>query len=334
MRINRQTLLKIAADTVEQRTRRERDILSIYLCGSLLGDDFLLGGTTDIDLVFIHADSVSNEREILRLSDEVHLDIAHYEQRRLRKPRQLRLNPRLGPEIVSCKILYDPQHFMDFTQASVGGQFDQPDYVIERSRQSSAYARQVWEAFEAGEHGKVGPAEVYRYLKAVEHAGNAVASLTGDPLNERRFLRHYRPRTEAVGHPGLYAGMLGLLGAPHVEVDNLQIWLVAWLTCLQALPSDKRPPRLDSTRIPYYQHAFEAMLDSEQPLHLLWPLLRTWTLAASLLPEDADGVTAWAKACNTLGLLGRGFGQRLQAMDAYLDSVEETQEEWARANGV
>ena len=56
MRINRQTLLRIANDTVAQRVRQERGILSAYLCGSLLGDDYLLGGCTDIDLVFIHID--------------------------------------------------------------------------------------------------------------------------------------------------------------------------------------------------------------------------------------------------------------------------------------
>ena len=94
MRINRQTLLKIAEDTVAQRARQERDIVSAFLIGSLLEEDYLLGGTTDIDLVFIHAETVQDEREIVRLTDDVHLDIAHYPQKTFRQTRSLRRHPR------------------------------------------------------------------------------------------------------------------------------------------------------------------------------------------------------------------------------------------------
>jgi hypothetical protein len=76
------------------------------------------------------------------------------------------------------------------------------------------------------------------------------------------------------------------------------------------------------------------MLDGGQPSAVLWPLLRTWTLAASLLPADSDGVAAWKKAGNYLGLLGAGFSERIEALDAYLDTVEDILDEWARANGV
>jgi hypothetical protein len=39
MRITRQVLYKIAEDTVAQRARTDRDLLSIYLQGSLLESD-------------------------------------------------------------------------------------------------------------------------------------------------------------------------------------------------------------------------------------------------------------------------------------------------------
>lgn len=334
MRINRQALLHIAEDTVAQRARRERDIVSAYLCGSVLDDEFLLGGTTDIDLVFIHGDVPPVEREIVHLTDEVHLDIAHYAQKDFRQTRRLRMHPWLGPAIFNSKVLYDPQHFMDFTQASVRGQFTQPDHVMERARQQAEHARQVWMSFYTTAPKQPGAIDVYQYLKAVAHAGNAVASLYGPPLTERRFLLRYAQRAEAAGRSGLNAGMLGLLGASHADVESLQIWLVAWRVCLQTLPKDNIPPRLHPHRIPYYQRACETMLDGEQPKALLWPLLRTWTLAASLLPEDSDGVAAWQKAGNFLGLLGAGFGERIEALDAYLDTVEDVLDEWARTNGV
>ena len=90
MRITPALLLKIARDTVAQRTRSDRGLLSIYLHGSLLEDDPLLGGTADIDLGVIHDEEYSMEREIQRLTDEVHLDIAHHARSDYRWARSLR----------------------------------------------------------------------------------------------------------------------------------------------------------------------------------------------------------------------------------------------------
>src|SRR5512143_1211564 len=102
MRINRETLLNLASDTVARHAREDRGILSAYLCGSLLGEDYLLGGAADIDLVFIHMDAFPQAREIVRLTDEIHLDIAHLSQKDFREPRRLRLHPWLGPAISTC----------------------------------------------------------------------------------------------------------------------------------------------------------------------------------------------------------------------------------------
>ncbi len=334
MRINQQTLMNIAQDTVSRRTRRDHGLLAAFLCGSILEEDYLLGGTTDIDLVFIHADAVPDEREIVRLTDEVHVDIGHFPQKAFRQTRMLRLHPWLGPTIFGCKVLFDPQHFMDFTQASVRGQFQRPDYVYQRSRQLVDSARQVWMSFYTDLPEQPGPEELYLYLTAVESAGNAIASLYGAPLTERRYLLNYGRRVEAAGYGGLYPGMLGLLGVPNLDLQALPVWLAAWQVCLEALPAGSAPKRLESQRIPYYQRAYEAILDGSQPQALLWSLLQTWTLAATLHPEGADSLAAWQKACENLGLLGEGFAERVEALDAYLDLVEEILEEWARSNGV
>lgn len=334
MRINRQILLKIAQDTVAERARNERDIVSAYLIGSLLDEDYILGGATDIDLVFVHADAGALEREIVRLTDEVHLDIAHYPQKHYRQTRNLRRHPWHGPAIFGCKVLYDPQHFMDFTQASVRGQFDQPDNVMDRARQQAESARQVWLSFYSNPPQETGAKEIYGFLRAITQGGNAVASLYGAPLTERRFLLAFRQRAEAAGRLSLYPQVLELLGAPNVEKEALQLWLSAWRVCLESLPADSAPARLNPARIPYYLRAFEYILDGDQPMAVLYPLMRTWTLAACQLSEGADGLAAWQKACAYLGLLGAGFSERLEALDAFLDGVEEVLDEWAQANGI
>lgn len=132
MRITPETLHKIAHDTIANRSRTDHSLLAAYLQGSLLTDSPLLGNTADIDLFLVHTSEVELARELVRLTDDVHLDIAHHTHTLYRQPRTLRLHPWLGPAVYGCKILYDPQHFMDFAQASVRAQFHRPDNVIAR----------------------------------------------------------------------------------------------------------------------------------------------------------------------------------------------------------
>jgi len=332
MRITRETMLKFTQDTIARRARESHDLVSVYLCGSFLGEEFLLGGAGDIDLVFVHADNSPLDREILRLTDEVHLDIAHQIQRDYRETRRLRVHPWMGPALKSCKVMYDPQHFVDFIQASVRGQFDRAENVLERARQQTDRARQIWFSFHS-ESVVTGPQSVGAYLRAVGSAANAVASLSGPPLTERRFLVSFPARAEAVGRPGLHPGLLGLLGAPHLEINSLSDWLPFWLAAYESLPAKAAPARLHSDRRLYYQRAFESMVSGLHPEVALWPLLRTWTMAASQFPADSPHLKTWTQAAAQLGLLGDAFTERVDALDAYLDLVEETLETWGRENG-
>jgi hypothetical protein len=347
MRITRDTLLKIAQDAAARQARTAPDLLAAYLCGSLLEDEFLLGGTTDVDLVFIYTLSGSGGREIVRLTDDVHLDIQHQDQREYRDTRKLREHPWWGPTLNSCKVLYDPQHFMDFTQASVRGQFARPDHIFARARQQAEEARQIWMGFRFQEID-AGPGEVTHYLDALEHAANAVASLSGKPLTERRFLPGFLHRAEAIQKPGLYAGLLGLLGAPNLSPeDNLEDWLSLWQQAYQAgspqIPAaksgkpaagmDTETAGLHPDRIFYYSTAFQSMLSSGPREQVLWPLLRTWTRAIRRCAVGSVEHIAWRQTFGKLGLAGLAFTGRIEALDAYLDLVDETLEGWARANG-
>lgn len=333
MRITHETLLKIASDAVARQARSSRQLLAAYLCGSLLGEAYLLGGATDIDLVFIYTEAPDNEREIVRLTDEVHLDIAHHGQREYREPRRLRVHPWLGPALNTCRVLYDPQHFMDFVQASVRGQFDRPDHVFERARKQAEQARSLWLDLR-GLQGETLPEHIKKYLQSIELTANSIACLGGPPLTERRFLLTFPERAEAAGRAGLYAGLLGLIGAPRLTGGDLSEWLLPWQAAYRSLPKEQTPARLHADRLFYYLGAFQALIDSDQPIAALWPLLRTWTQAVALLPPDSPHRRAWQTSLETIGLSGEGFIERLRALDVYLDMVDETLESWARENGV
>ena len=79
--------------------------------------------------------------------------------------------------------------------------------------------------------------------------------------------------------------------------------------------------------------AFETLLESERPENVLWPLLRTWTTAVLDLTDSDPTTQDWKDACSQLGLLGDGFGERIMALDAFLEQIEETITAWERDEG-
>ena len=332
MRITHDILLKIARDAIARQTQGEHGILAAYLCGSLLEDEFLLGGTTDVDLVFIHSELSPKKREIIPITPDVHLDIAHHGQGEYRHPRMLRVHPWLGPTLNSCMVLYDPQHLLDFTQASVRGQFTRPDYVLERSRKHSERSRQIWLGLMPT---RLNPSarDVLDYLHAVKHAANAIASLAGPPLTERRFLTKFLRRAAEAGRPGLYAGLLGLLGAPRTDPATLENWIHKWEAYYDPYIAKTGDPRLHLGRKEYYLQALLAFLQSNHPLDALFPLELTWTQAVGACEKLSPLVRDWQDIFEELGLLGDGFSERIEALDAYLDLVEETLDQWALENG-
>jgi hypothetical protein len=335
MRITRETLLKTAKDTAAERARQDRRLVCIYLTGSLLQDSPLLGGTTDIDLVLVHDSDTTIEREIKRLTDEIHLDIAHLSAAVFRQPRHLRIDPWLGGYLCSnARVLFDVGHWFEFTQASVCAQFGRPEYVLQRARPLAESARPNWLDLHNGSIAAARPGQLQAYLKSLSNAANAIACLNGAPLTERRFVINYPARAEAVGRPGLAAGLVDLFSSQPIADDVWQSWTADWIKALQACGQlDNCPPRLQSCRLPYYVRAVET-LRQEAPAGALWLLLRTWTQAISCLPQPTDMLPPWLSACAGVELDEDHFDNRLKSLDAYLDSVEETLDDWAKQMGL
>lgn len=334
MRLTRETLIKIARDTAQQRVRVSRRIVSIYLTGSVLEEEPLLGGTTDIDLVIIHDSEPLQEREIVRLTEEVHLDISHYPQALFHHPRRLRSHPWLGPFLYSKPLVFhDTQHWFDFTQAATGAQFYQPDYVIQRANALAQAARQSWMdlSFNPPEsHSKC----VLAFLKAIEDAGNALASLTGNPLAERRFFLQIPHRLQSLRRPELTGGLV------HLFLPEESTWEASWTEMLNAWKSAYQtcsgladtPARLHPSRQAYYARAAAALWE-ENPAAAIWLIMRTWTLMVDLVSAPDLVQTGWHSAIQALQLDEASFARRLEEMDQYLDRVEETLDEWAQNNG-
>lgn len=337
MRVTREALIKIAHETVERFLRKDRSISAVYLCGSLLGQDYQLGGATDIDLVFIHSDNSPVAREVIPLSEDIHLDIAHHSQDEYRYGKQLRVHSWLGPTLNAAIALHDPRHTLDFIQASVRGQFERADYVFERAQHQLGRARQIWGSYQpfGGNPQIDDPVQFAQsYVRALGHAMNAVASLSGPPLTERRLLLEFQQKAEAVGKPGLFHGALGLLGWPNLRQADLAPLFELWREIYDQVPEKTAPVRVHACRKNYYSAAFQAMVERQNPEASLWPMLRTVTLIMSTQTGNSSILEKGWGFLNGLGLHETTLQERLPALDAYLDLVEETLEDWAQANGV
>jgi len=337
MRVTRESLLRIAKETAQERAYNDPDIVAAYLTGSLLNVEPMLGGTADIDIVFVHKTKPKQSREFVKLTPDFHLDISRRTKDEFKSPRELRGDPWLGYEMYDPILLYEREKFFDFVQASLraGFDFEQPPLMLQRCKKMLSHGRGIWMDLTELDEESIGPKEIKKYMKSLFHALNAIAELSGPPIQERRLLLEFPARAAAAGKPGMAAGAFGLIGANHADVDKLKLWFSDWKSAFKLASADGKPEldfRIHPARINYYEKAIKAMLDGDTPLAALWPLLHTWTLSAEVL--EGDHFNFWKNAVGELGLLGAGFTEHVEGLDHFLDDIEITFEEIARENGL
>ena len=319
MNITRENLIRVARETVSRSLLTDPELVAAYLTGSLRTEDPFLGNTTDIDIVCVHAGEPKIHREIIPLTPEIHLDIIHNPRSLYDRPKQLRINSWLGPELYDPLPLYVTRHFFEFIQAGVRDRYYEPANVQARARHLAENARQAWNALPGS--ASHGPQVVLGYLKSIFLAANAVASLAGTPLTDRRFLLQFPERARLAGKPALAGGLFNLLGANQLDDATLADLLPEWE---QAFMEASRNPvvdrRIAAPRLGYYKAAFKAMQENKTPLASTWPLMLTWTFSIAVLPPTWS--VRWRSACVTLGLDEASFTARLEELDHFLDSVE------------
>jgi hypothetical protein len=170
-------------------------------------------------------------------------------------------------------------------------------------------------------------------MKSIYHAVNAVAELSGPPLQERRLMLEFTSRAETAGRPGMDAALAGLLGASNLDPSAIGAWLPEWKIAFEsAMENSRVDPRIDPVRVNYYEKAIQAILAGEKPRSALWCLLQTWTLAVDVLPDQA--LDAWRSACGQLGLTAAGMEERVNGLDYFLDEVEALLDELATEHGL
>jgi len=331
MRFTPDILRKHAQVLVEKETKKDRSIQAAYLRGSLLYGSPLIGGAGDIDLVFVHNFPPADEREFRKLTPQIHFDIEHHDQMPYNNPRELRLDPWLGPTLRDAVPLHDPRHILDYTQSGVRSNFSFPENIQARSAQLIQKARQFWmdrqintplDALE----------EIPAFLAALEQAVNAVCLLTGTPLATRRLGMDFPQRAEAVGAPGLNVALSHLLGAVNLDKETMASWLGTWSEGMSALKQNPELAPFLVEQETYFLAALEKQLLSPRPLDGLWPLLSTWAALVRAQPDRTELQAPWLKALTTLGFAGGDYHVRLAAFDGFLEICESLIEKSASSS--
>ncbi|HNW94566.1 MAG TPA: hypothetical protein PKL60_00100 [Anaerolineaceae bacterium] len=323
MHITRDLLVKFAREYVAKKTRQSNDIVAVYLTGSVLTDDPLIGGSTDIDLVVVHKENPLFEREVQRISYEISLDVQHHHQSFYTFHRRLRLNPWLGFALCDHRsILYDTEHWLEFIQAGVSAGFNSPETVYARGQAAADKARQLW--FELEDPQEL-PFALWTdlYYKAVGSAANAIAIINGPALTTRRMLLDFPARAEALGKLELTGELLQIISRAPINTEILNTWRPVWENALSAaskLPDC--PPNLLPARKAYFVNSCAAMLESGSAHAALWPMVETWRQANLLLSEDPAQQEAWQKFLEALEITPFDKDEQIERLDLFLDNAE------------
>jgi hypothetical protein len=220
------------------------------------------------------------------------------------------------------QLLFEREKFFEFVQAGLraGFEFNAPAPALQRSRSLLSHGRQIWrDLLEISD--MVTPRDVAKYMKSLYHAVNAVAELSGPPLQERRLMLEFAGRAETAQRPGMDSALVGLMGASELSADTMRSWLPDWKHAFEsAMESTRADLRINLARVNYYEKAITAILEGERPRAALWPLLQTWSFAVDVLPDMA--ATPWRNVCGQLGLTAVGIQERVEALDHFLDEVE------------
>ncbi len=329
MRINQEMLIKIAKDHVAQRERKEKDLIAVYLTGSVTEGEPLLGGTTDIDMVFVHKEEPSVKREVIRVTYEISLDIEHHHQSYYTYHRRLRKNPWFGHHL--CKhqnILLDKDHWLEFLHASVSSGFDKPENVYARAEQFSVKAREQW--FDLDDPQEVPWGEwIALYFQSVGTAANAIACLEGPVLTIRRFISEFSRRVELMDQLALIGELSRLLGNQEFDQEKFEKWRPVWESALEkANQQADCPANIKKVRKAYFLQSVDVLAENNALHAVLWPMLETWQQAVSVLEEDQEALKNWFEFLRELNFERDQKERLLKDLDHFIDQGEHILEDY------
>ena len=332
MKLTNDLLQKIALDFVKEKAANDYAVKAVGLFGSVLKEDAIVRNSADVDLM-IWESYGSQRREIVELTEDVHLDIEYFSVDDFQQTVELRSMPYKGYLVYGCKPLHDPDHVLDFVQAGVRGNFFETENVMARVDTLLSGARDRWLKYQMTHNVS---AELFAqfYFEMLHDVLQSVVLYEDQPLGVRRMLIEFPDYAKKAGDVSLFADVLGLLGVAGMDLTILRNWLNDWsedYDAVQSLPTIN--PSIDAIKKNYYFKSMEDQLDSDVPLTAAWTMLFTWVEMATFAEQRGFDGLHWGEVAKTLGFVESEFGIKMKAMDAFLDKVEAIFVTWKSANG-
>ncbi len=333
MRITRDFLLRTAATQASFIAYNDPSVVCIFLVGSCLHDEPLLGGSADVDLIAVHSTKPKIARVVARLNDEISIDIAHFSRAVFDQPRSLRLDPWLGAHLIaSPKVLHDRTHWFEFTQAAIAPRYYASETVAQRAQSIAQAARFTW--MRLSDNPECTPQTVSDYLFNIKRMAVYTATYSAPPAADRRLWLDHPSRAQNLNRSNGSSLDLAELFLPENPAEVFMRHLAQWTQSLEEISRmPASPPWLTIYRKAYYADAAQSLLE-ENPAASLWIMLSTWSSAVLWLRANSKLHTPFAALCQYIGLIGEEYPERLRSMDSALDRLEAHLDQFCISNGI
>jgi hypothetical protein len=272
-------------------------------------------------------------REVVRLTDQVALDLHHRHRDEYSNAKSLRVHPWRGPELAEPLFLLDPRHFFELAQASARGQYHRAENVAARARTFAAWARSELHVGLLPGAEPEAPVTLANFCQAMLCAANAAISLTAFPGAGRRLVMKLETASRKLGRPDLYGDFMALLGGAELEPVVAESLLADWSAAYRAgmVTTDEL---IHPARRTLYERGFRAQIQADRAAEMLWLMLSTWNACRAYIPGDGGQSERWNAFLERLGLApADAYDERTRQLAAYVSAVDELVEAWAQANG-
>lgn len=317
MKYTKEYLLEAAQNFVNKKIARDPAISAVLLIGSLRKIDHFIDRPMDVDLLVLRDEKGDVDNELVRISDEHHLDVHYDDALAYDDPKMLRSDSVRGWALWDASVLYQREHFFEFTQSTVRSQFDEPRNVIDRMRYYIKPARELWLENSATPEN----VDMETYLSAIFAAGNALACIDREPLSIRSFLTDLFDVTKNLEIEDINSRFMNCLSSD-LSIDLIQSNFALWEELFMEGCKYPADDVITPLRLAYFRSSIDSELAGTQPIRALWPFLFTISKMPIRFSEFTELIQKHADVKTAFGFSPNGMGDKFKYLDLLLEDIE------------
>ena len=324
--MNREFCLEVAAEESIRLARERGDVISVFVCGSIVKEsppDY-----ADVDLrVVIETDGL--EAGLFEMKQGVPIEWTFVPKRRFGDRNTLLTASFLALELAKGIIIYDPSGWLGQVREDILADCDRPSYRIERSQRLLDAAKLLYDgiqgSFESGEQ-----VPLWDVRCAMFWTGETPALMLNEIPNHRRLMVELKDAGDRLNAPELYAAGLETLGAEGVGTSDVETFLIDALDSITYVNTVSDTPHfhISLDKRAYWEHGIRQMLAEGYYREAIWPILTLMSamhpiLASADTPKSARHYRHCRCFLDQIGLLSRhDFHQKLIKLGEWIAQTQ------------